>query len=815
MLKVGHPRAAAGGRLSHVPLAFLRRWTAGSCGTFAGTAASHAPAIGVLVILFAVGVVAADGYGLHVDTKELSRHGLLTVEYVRDENTALLNEPITRCYGAAFHVALLGAQRVLSLTGATDVQHVFLVRYLLSHGFFLVGAFACYLLARRLFRSRTVAILAMCLLIAHPRLYGHSFFNGSDIPFLSVFMIGLLLAHWALRSGGGGAFATLGAWLGLASTMRPMAFMLLALVILSQCMDLLGASRRKRVRILVSTGAMVVASGAAFFAGLPYLWGDPLARLAGCFALMSDHPSVVTSFFLGELIRSDDRPFSYIPVWVAVTTPPFAILLALIGGLALSRRLAARPRTLFADTRLRFMVLLAACVAIPVVVVMFWVGNIYDGWRHMYFVYGPLCIGAAGGLAWLAANMRRRMAILGRTAAVFGLVAVVWEGVHLHPHQHVYFNFLVDRKTPERLRRQFDLDYTFVPFKEALEFLLATHAGPVPIMRPLWESVDALPAAQRRRLVLSNDFSAYFVTDYRHPYGRGPDLGRTYADPVYERKVFSNTLYAVAQSEVDAEEGSRYRADYLLALSSPPVAVGPFNLHWEGEVITYLRKDCEPGDVYELDVRRPWLPPTRRFFLQVSGDKLGDKRTAWRYVHDEGFPFRQHGVVFQDGASRVCMARVPLHGFQVDAILTGQADAAGRLWSREVGAVDAASLRQLLERVRTTAPARRSHWDVYTDDGTIVYVRENCGADGAGEDLAPFFLHAEPFNFDGWPRAVELLGFVNRDFTFSTHGTVLDGTCVARARLPPFPVRRVRTGQWAAAEGELWAIELNMTPGDR
>ena len=774
-------------------------------------AATHAPAIGVLVILFVVGVVAADGYGQYVDTKEQTRYGKLALQYVRGENTDLLNQPILRCYGVAFEIALLGAQRVLGFDGRTDVQHVFLARHLLSHGFFLVGTFACYLLAWRLFKNRAVALFGMCLLLAHPRLYGHSFFNFKDMPFLSMFMIGLLLAHWALRRGSVAAYATLGAWLGLASTARPMAFLLLSLVALARGMDFFSGTRRERTHILASVGALVVAAGAAFFAGLPYLWGDPLARFASCLSLLSDHPTVVTSFFLGELIRSDDRPLSYIPVWVAVTTPPFVIVLALIGGLALSRRLAVRPRTLFTDTRQRFMVLLAACVAIPVIVT-FWVGSIYDGWRHLYFVYGPLCIGAAGGLAWLAANARRRMAVLGPTAAVFGLVAIVWEGVHLHPHQHVYFNFLVDRKTPERLRTQFDLDYTFVPFKEALEFLLAAHAGRVPIMHPLSVSLDALPAAQRRRLVLSTDFSAYFVTDYRYPYSRGRDLGRTYANPVYERKVFANTLYALAQSEVDAEEGSRYRADYLLALSSPPVAVGLFDLHWEGEAITYLRKDCEPGDVYELDERRPWLRPTRQFFLQVSGDKLGDKKDAWRYVHDEGFQFRQRGVVFQDGTSRVCMAHVPLHGFQVDAIRTGQMGATGRLWAHEVGAVDAASLRQLLERARRTAPARRSHWDVYTDDGAIVYVRENCRA---GEDLVPFFLHAEPFDFDGWPRSVKRLGFSNRDFSFSTHGTVLDGTCVARARLPPFQIRRVRTGQWVAAEGELWAIDLDLPPGDR
>ena len=775
----------------------------------------HCVALGILTAALALGFIAADDYGLAFDQEIQHQIGQHTVDFVLGENTDLLTRTDWRYYGAAFEVVLLAFERVL---GLTDTRSIFLSRYLLSHAFFLVSAFACYLLAHRLFKSRALALFAMLLLLCHPRMYGHSFFNSKDMPFLSMFLIALLMAHGALRRAGRvgaagdvGAFAGLGAWLGLAGTIRPMAFLLVALVALARCADFPHAGRRERVRMLACSGALALASTAAFVAGLPYLWGDPPARFAEWLGLMSDHPTVVESLFLGEWISTNQRPLAYIPVWFSVTTPVFATLLALLGGVALCARLAARPRQALADASVRFGLLLAACVLTTVVVVTFWVGNIYNGWRHLYFLYGPACLGAAGGLAWLCRNAGDRLAALARLMAILGVASALAWVVRLHPNQDVYFNFLVDRKTPERLRTQFALSHSRVRFKEGLRRLLDAHPGEIAVGDDrLWPNVAMLRPEQRRRVGRRSDFSAFFlVSEPRHDmdYWRA----RSYVRPVHVRKVYSNTntLYALARLEVDVDEESRYRADQRAALATAPATpaggVRPFDVHWNPPTLTYLRRDCEPGDVE--DPTFPLSGPHGEFFLRVFGYREDAADLSGRYEHNEDFRFRHRGVVLREGESRTCMARVDLRDYKVDATRTGQLDADGnRLW--HVGVAHRASLRRALARVRATAPAARGGFDVHLDDGALAYVKEGCVA----ADQARFFLHVVPFDFAAMPPSAARRGFVNRDFSSGTHVAVLDGVCVARVRLPPFRARSISTGQFDAA-GEIWRVAIVLPGG--
>ena len=768
----------------------------------------HAGALGILAAALALGFATAGDYGLSTDQPTQQRIAQLTVRYALGEDMRLLSEDDYRYYGAAFEVGLLAFQRLL---GLTDTRDVFLSRYLLSHTFFLVGAFACYLLAHRLFKSRALALFAMLLLLCHPRMYGHSFFNSKDLPFLSMFLIALLIAHEALRRAGRGgaagdvgAFAGLGAWLGLAGTIRPMAYLLLALVALTRCAGFLRADWPDRVRMLACSGALALASVAAFVAGLPYLWGDPPARFAEWLGLMSDHPTVVRTMLLGEHIDSDQRPLAYVPVWFAVTTPLFAILLALLGGLALCARLAARPRRTLADSSARFAALLAVCVLATVAVVTFWVGNIYNDWRHLYFLYGPICLGAAGGLAWLCRNAGRRSAALAAAVAALGLASVVAWVVRLHPHEHVYFNFLVDRKTPERLRTQFQLDYWDVQHKEALEFLLDARQGEITVDRFLWPNA-ALLRPERRRRVATGKFAEFLDMDY---YFR--ENKESYVRPFHVRKVYSNTLYALARVEVGLDENSRYSADYREALSTPPAAVGPFNVYWHRNAITYLREDCDPaqGDVFNADPRLEG-----RFILHVVGDDKNAPEAGeayWRHWHNEDFPFRHRGVVLRTGGSRICMARVGLQQYEVDAIRTGQWDAQGNLlWHHEIGRTDSASLRRALDSVRDAAPTAVGGFDVHLRDGALVYVKEECAV---ADRARPFFLHIVPFDLAAMPASMARSGFVNRDFAFATHGAVLDGVCVAWARLPRFRMRSIGTGQFEADGGGTWRVDI-VLPG--
>ena len=767
-----------------------------------GSAWRHLPALCALALVFAFAPFAASNYGLAHDQTTQYDVGKFTVEYVLGESDNLLRHSL-RYFGSAFEVVLRAVERGL---GLTDVQHVYLSRYILSHGFFLLGAFACYLLAGRLFSSRLLAMFAMLFFLCHPRLYGHSFFNSKDTPFLGMFLIALLLAHGALRRGNIRAYAGLGVWIGVIGSIRPIAFLLVVLVPLASVVDFARGSKRERTRLLLSAATLVLASGAALFLAMPYLWGDPYARLGEWLGLMWTRPGHMQLLFLGEPIDSNDRPWSYVPVWLAITTPPVVLVLALFGAVVLTARLLQDARRGRANAR-RFEVLLILSVLVPLAVTPF-VGNLYNGWRHFYFVYGPACLFACAGLAWLRQAVGRRFASLAAGVCAVGLASAVCWIAKLHPHEHVYFNFLVDRKTPERLRTRFDMDYWTVSHKEALEFLLAAHPnGRIPVVGPIVQSIPVLPKQSRNRVFPSTDFAAYFASDYRYWWGNGPSEGSTYAEPAHVYKVFSNTLYAVVRLQVDDFADTKYAADLSAALATPPVAENtPFAVHWDGEAITYLAEDCRPADVEGGMYGGTPAQPAGRFFLNVVGDSKNGLAWAARYHHNEDFQYRHRGVVLRDGNKRLCMARVALDRYTVDALRTGQLDGAFTpTWTVRMATATPSVLAAALARVGAREPEARGRYDVYLDDGALLYVKEGCREE---DRTVPFFVHVVPLDLRAAPAAVAERGFINRGFGFATHGTVLGDTCVLRVRLPPFPARVAHTGQYVRDRGELWRVAV-------
>ena len=752
----------------------------------------HLPALGLLAIVLAFGLAGAPDYGLTSDQRTQHDFGRKVLEYLPGASEGAAHN--SRYYGVWFEVALGAAGRAL---GLTDVQHVYLSRYILSHVFFLVGAFVCYLLADRLFRNRSLAVLAMLFLLCHPRLFGHSFFNSKDIPFLAMFLIALLLAHRALRVGSVRAHAGLGAWIGLVASVRPFAFLLAALVPLAHAADFVRGVGRERARLLLTAGALLAAAVLAFVLALPQLWGDPLQRLAEWFAFVSNPSSGRGSLFLGERIGAGDRPWSYVPVWFAVTTPPTVTALALFGVVALVARLLPRPRVGRAGAPLGFELLVASSALVPAVVVALLVGNVYNGWRHLYFLYGPVCLLACGGLAWLRRAAGRRLGSLAVVVAAVGLVPAVAWIARLHPHEHVYFNFLVDRKTPERLRTRFDMDYWAVSRKEALEFLLALHPErAIRVSGVMPKDLLALPKQARNRVVRSSEFAG----DYHHA-GGGSLHGPLYAQPIRVRKVFASTLYALVRLQVDFAD-TRYAADHAAALATPAVAQdGPFSVHWDGEALTYLREDCRPNDV------------EARFFLHIHGNRMRGGAAAERYFHNEDFHYWHRGVVLRDGLRRVCMARVALDGYVVDGLRTGQLDRDKRaVWSVSLANLGPAALARAAELATVCEPAARGPYRVclHTEGRALLYLREDCREE---DRAAPFFLHVVPAEPLAAPAAVAERGFASRDFGFATHGAMWSDACVLRIRLPLFPVRKAYTGQYVRGQGELWGVDVALANG--
>ena len=98
----------------------------------------------------------------------------------------------------------------------------------------------------------------------------------------------------------------------------------------------------------------------------------------------------------------------------------------------------------------------------------------------------------------------------------------------------------------------------------------------------------------------------------------------------------------------------------------------------------------------------------------------------------------------------------------------------------------------------------RSNFDVYLREGRLVYVKEPCTP---SDVETRFFLHVTPADADDLPEDRRQYGFANLDFTFPSHGAVLDGKCAAAIDIPQYDIRRIATGQFDQS-GERWRGEF-------
>ena len=94
-------------------------------------------------------------------------------------------------------------------------------------------------------------------------------------------------------------------------------------------------------------------------------------------------------------------------------------------------------------------------------------------------------------------------------------------------------------------------------------------------------------------------------------------------------------------------------------------------------------------------------------------------------------------------------------------------------------------------------PIIRSGFDVYLNDRRLIYITERCGA--ANLDNL-FFLGVFPVDNYALPEARRPHGFENFGFDFANHGFIDVERCFAVQYLPEYPIKRIHTGQFIAAE---------------
>jgi hypothetical protein len=516
------------------------------------------------LVLLLVGLASFRDYGISWDEPRQRTIGGVSARYVLEtvapslESTATLPQTALagfedRDYGVVFETPAVMLELFL---GLTDTRAVYFMRHLLTYLVFLGGVFALYRMATRRFRDWRVGLFTATLLVLSPRFFAEAFYNSKDVVFMAMFAVATnTMLGFVIRPGITSALVH-GLATAAAIDVRVVAVVLVPLTIGLIVVNLI--KRNLVLRQAMLPCGLFLASTAVFVVLMfPWLWEDPVGRFLEAVQNMSNFQRFSDRVrYMGRSIMPDDLPWHYLPVWIAISTPILQLCLFVIGSVAVLRTVVSRHLRLWADDDQMqdFVFLILLCA--PLVAIMSMDSVIYDGWRHVYFVYPSLLLIAARG--WVYGRARLAVVRMGPGATRFarGLIpalAAVSLGtttawmVGVHPMQNVYFNWLAG----DDWRRNYDLDYWGLANRAALEYVLAHENADGFTIRaesstPLELATLVLRPDERRRvrIVGRGDPAEYILTNYR-----GVDIDEADHQPdrdlFYQLKVDDEVIVSI------------------------------------------------------------------------------------------------------------------------------------------------------------------------------------------------------------------------------------------------------------------------------
>jgi len=478
--------------------------------------------------LLVLGLAVFRDYGVPWDEPRQHLIGRVSVRYVlqrvapsRPLPASLPDSPLEtfadRDYGVAFEAPAVAMELLL---GLTDSRDVYLMRHLLTYLVFLGGVFAVYRMATRRFDDWRLGLCAATMLVLSPRFFAEGFYNSKDVVFTACFaMAANTMLAFVTRPGIRTA-ALHGLATAVAIDVRVAAIILVPMTL---GLGLVEAFKRRRpFGAQAALAALFLGVGAVIVVLLfPWLWEDPVGRFTSTVRNMSSFQRFSDRvLYMGGRVVPDELPWHYLPMWIAISTPLSYIALSLAGAVATVVTFARRHVRLWADQgEMQDLVFLSLACA-PPLLVMVTHAVVYDGWRHLYFIYPSLVLLAMRGLmaVW---TLARPVRLIGY-AVVAGLlvhmaVTTVWM-IRAHPMQNVYFNVLAGSEW----RRTYEVDYWGLGNRAAFEYLLAHDPSPSFAVRA--ESFTDLggallllrPADRVRIRVVDKDQPArYVLTNYR------------------------------------------------------------------------------------------------------------------------------------------------------------------------------------------------------------------------------------------------------------------------------------------------------------
>jgi len=415
-------------------------------------------------------------YGISWDEPLQRNHGLVSMDYVNEVSGGrLFKEPMSsdlwagypyKDHGVIFQLTCLSIEKGF---GITDYRSIFLIRHIIGFIVFSIGLFSFYFLLKRRW-GVAWALTGFLFVVLSPRIFAHSFFNPKDTIALAWYSLCLLT---------GVKFLEKSSWRNA--------------LIHAVATALLVNSRLFGVYILFTTCGLyilnqilhqnwklkkwhwgqyvlyVVATIVFIHLIWPNMWEDPINNLYYGLRRVSKYHWLGEILFFGHWVPAQNIPWYYLPIWISITTPVLYLIGFVLGIVLWGLRIIKDSINLRFDKINGQDFAVAVFTMGPILAVVLKESVMYDGWRHMYFIYGGIIYFGVYGFSRIHEFLKNKT--IGRRAIpiLIGINSLVIGGLMIvsHPNQNAYNNKLLKQPSIG----QFEADYWGTSFKQLLEEL--------------------------------------------------------------------------------------------------------------------------------------------------------------------------------------------------------------------------------------------------------------------------------------------------------------------------------------------------------
>ncbi|HJT24531.1 MAG TPA: hypothetical protein VJ873_08125, partial [bacterium] len=186
----------------------------------------------------------------------------------------------------------------------------------------------------------------------------------------------------------------------------------------------------RHLRFATDFGLTLAVSLVFMAATWPYLAHRFFFRFWEALGAASRFPWTGQFLFNGRLVQATDLPWTYLPLWLLVSTPLFILFF-----------IAALPFVVKRHPQNRLLVFFLLALGANLALVFLFRPVVYLGMRHFLYLLPILGLLAALSASEFLLNVRNRAVFWGISLLVLAnMAAVAVHMARLHPYEYVYFN---------------------------------------------------------------------------------------------------------------------------------------------------------------------------------------------------------------------------------------------------------------------------------------------------------------------------------------------------------------------------------------